>query len=390
MKTAWSRCLLMIALLAFTTIPLSAEDGSITYQGRLDQAGSPFSGNVNLAFRLFDAAEHGDQIGETVERPAWPVSEGLFQVDLDFGNEVYTGQPLFLEVSVNGEALEPRQALRPAPLARFALSGNEGPAGPQGPIGPQGDTGPQGPQGVQGDQGPTGPAGPAGPQGPVGPAGPEGPQGPPGIIEPGSVGFSQLAQPYQAGRIQLEGLGVSGPSFLDEDLPGFVNEGISFSPAFSAPPIVTAGLQMSDPITLASASASVLSATTGSATLQIGLPRVHQQLGVGATFRDSFAIIDGHPAVVGFAGGEIRYRRALDPVGLDWGPIQTIASHSAVNHLVMAQIDGHPAVAWVSGPGAEPGLFYVRAGDPQGGNWPAKLKIEDPPGTSSLRYLSMT
>ncbi|MFG0284456.1 MAG: PCRF domain-containing protein, partial [Phycisphaerales bacterium JB039] len=82
--------------------------------------------------------------------------------------------------------LSPRQRIAPAPVALFALDGNEGPQGdpgpegPEGPIGPAGPIGPQGPKGDPGPQGLQGPAGPRGDVGPIGPVGPAGPQGPVG------------------------------------------------------------------------------------------------------------------------------------------------------------------------------------------------------------------
>jgi len=54
-------------------------------------------------------------------------------------------------VRVEGVALTPRQAVRPSPMALFALAGNEGPTGPEGPQGPQGPQGATGPQGPPGD-----------------------------------------------------------------------------------------------------------------------------------------------------------------------------------------------------------------------------------------------
>ncbi|MCA1779880.1 MAG: hypothetical protein LC637_10990 [Xanthomonadaceae bacterium] len=163
-----------------------AQDTTITYQGQLRQTGQPFTGMADLEFRLFDALSGGSQVGDTQIRPDWPVEDGLFQVELDFGLAAFTDQLRYLEVRVDGSPLNPRQAIRPSPMALFALGGNEGPPGPAGsvgPAGPQGDPGPEGPAGPIGPAGPQGDPGPAGPQGdpgPVGPAGPQGPEGPEG------------------------------------------------------------------------------------------------------------------------------------------------------------------------------------------------------------------
>jgi len=160
-------------LLFALILPLSvgAQETTITYQGQLRQAGEPFTGTANLEFRLWNQLAGGSQVGSSQTRLNWPVEDGLFQVELDFGLAAFTEQVRYLEVRVNGAPLNPRQAIRPSPMALFALGGNEGPAGPQGDPGP---AGPQGPQGT------TGPAGPAGPQGQTGPPGPQGPEGPAG------------------------------------------------------------------------------------------------------------------------------------------------------------------------------------------------------------------
>ena len=171
----------IIGLSAFLLIlalqPAAAQDTTITYQGQLRQSATPFTGMADLEFRLFDALSGGSQIGSMQTRDDWPIEDGLFQVKLDFGLAAFTEQLRYLEVRVDGNPLSPRQAIRPSPMALFALGGNEG---PPGPTGPQGAAGPVGPAGDPGPVGPAGPAGPEGVPGPVGPAGPQGPQGPEG------------------------------------------------------------------------------------------------------------------------------------------------------------------------------------------------------------------
>ncbi len=110
-------------------------DSTITYQGQLKQSGVPFSGTANLEFRLYDALVGGSMIAGPISRPATPVAEGLFQVELDFGLAAFSAQVRYLEVRVSGTPLTPRQAVRPAPMALFALDGNQGPPGPPGPSG---------------------------------------------------------------------------------------------------------------------------------------------------------------------------------------------------------------------------------------------------------------
>lgn len=107
--------LLMLALMA----PAMA-DTTLTYQGRLDQNGQPASGEFSASFRLFSADTGGSQLGATLARTVL-VSQGLFQADLDFGVQPYE-TPLWLEITVDGLTLTPRQRIAAAPFAVRALS----------------------------------------------------------------------------------------------------------------------------------------------------------------------------------------------------------------------------------------------------------------------------
>lgn len=164
--------------LALTQLPTiacaqTAQLPDFTYQGRLQQDGHPANGTYDLGFALYDAATGGNMIGTEQTEPQFPVTDGLFTVDLAFP-AAFDGQQRWLEVKVNGQPLSPRQAISTTPVAQYALSGNPGPTGPQGVPGPAGPTGPTGPAGSQGATGATGPQGPAGPQGPQGATGPRG------------------------------------------------------------------------------------------------------------------------------------------------------------------------------------------------------------------------
>lgn len=111
---------------------------SINYQGQLQQSAEPFTGTANLQFMLYDQESGGTQVGLTVIRDDWPIKDGLFQAELDFGADVFGSDARFLEVRVNGTPMTPRQRIQPAPVAHFALDGNPGPEGPEGPEGPAG------------------------------------------------------------------------------------------------------------------------------------------------------------------------------------------------------------------------------------------------------------
>jgi hypothetical protein len=121
----------MNALLCVVTMgasSLSALAEPFSYQGKLDQAGSPASGAFDLQFALFDAG--GIQIGSTIALDDVQVQEGLFSVELDFGVDAFaggTGQELQISVregaSAGGyTALLPRTPINTVPVAQYALN----------------------------------------------------------------------------------------------------------------------------------------------------------------------------------------------------------------------------------------------------------------------------
>ncbi len=140
MRGLFESKLWLVATLSLLVAPLVAASTTMTYQGQLQDGGGPVSSNVDMSFVLYDAATGGNPVGDAVVVPGVTVSDGLFHVELDFG-DVFDGSPLWLAVTVAGSELSPRQRLGAAPVAAFALAGNEGPPGPEGPEGPQGPEG---------------------------------------------------------------------------------------------------------------------------------------------------------------------------------------------------------------------------------------------------------
>src|SRR6056297_2448085 len=118
------RYLCMILVLAVGTAivskPTLGQSSTFTYQGQLRQSGEPFTGMADLEFRLYDQLTSGTQIGSTQSVPDWPVEDGLFQVELDFGASAFDGSDRFLEVSVDGAPLIPRQKVTATPYALLA------------------------------------------------------------------------------------------------------------------------------------------------------------------------------------------------------------------------------------------------------------------------------
>ena len=114
----------IVGLLAFMA-PSAALAQSITYQGQLTDASGPVNGPVNLQIRMFDAAAAGNQVGNTLNFNALNISDGLFTIPLNFGfNNTLafsSGTARWLEITVNGTTLAPRQELTPAPYALRAM-----------------------------------------------------------------------------------------------------------------------------------------------------------------------------------------------------------------------------------------------------------------------------
>jgi hypothetical protein len=95
---------------------------NFTYQGQLQQNGQPASGDFDLTFALFDAAADGNQQGATTIFSGYPVSGGLFTVSLSYPS-AFTGNQLWLEVTVNGVTMSPRTQVATVPVAQYSLSG---------------------------------------------------------------------------------------------------------------------------------------------------------------------------------------------------------------------------------------------------------------------------
>ena len=124
-----SRILLLVkGLSLFTVITrLHAQGTAFTYQGRLNDGVNPASGKYDLRFIVYDNGAGGSQQGPILTNSATAVSNGLFTVTLDFGNQ-FPGAGRWLEIGVrtNGggtfTALAPRQQLTSAPYAVTAAN----------------------------------------------------------------------------------------------------------------------------------------------------------------------------------------------------------------------------------------------------------------------------
>src|SRR5258706_12147850 len=87
------RAFLVVVLLVTIHSPLSAllgQSTAFTYQGRLNSAADPASGNYDLTFSIWTNSTGPAQIGGTLTNTAAAVSNGLFTVTLDFGAGIFS------------------------------------------------------------------------------------------------------------------------------------------------------------------------------------------------------------------------------------------------------------------------------------------------------------
>ncbi len=121
--------ILIIMAVALMTLPgLLSGAVPITYQGQLKQSGTPVTDNVTMSFQLYDSLTGGTSLAGPQTITDVPVEDGLFQVQLDFGltrlANIFDGSPVYLEISVDGTPLLPRQRITAAPMALSVLGGS--------------------------------------------------------------------------------------------------------------------------------------------------------------------------------------------------------------------------------------------------------------------------
>lgn len=145
---------LLLAVMSATQLQAqsAAAPNLINVQGKLsDAAGAPISGELQITFAIFDEETGGNELWR--EGPlAITLTRGIYNVLLGSTSplppEIFkSGSARFLEITVNGETLAPRQRIT---SAAYTIAGNQGEPGPKGD---KGDPGPQGPQGPKGDKG---------------------------------------------------------------------------------------------------------------------------------------------------------------------------------------------------------------------------------------------
>lgn len=110
---------------------LGQADSTLTYQGRLDRAGEPYSGTADVRFTLWDAQTGGSEVAGTSANTILgaTITDGLLTTPLDFGAGAFGQGARFVQVEVRTPAwdgagteppyttLDPRQAITATPYA---------------------------------------------------------------------------------------------------------------------------------------------------------------------------------------------------------------------------------------------------------------------------------
>jgi hypothetical protein len=120
-----------LLFVAITSVAF-AQGTAFTYQGKLNDSGSPANGQYDFQFKLFDTQTvgTGTQQGSTVAVSNLTVTAGIFSTQLDFGAcaSCFNSAPRFIEIAVKPTGgstfttLGPRQPITANPYAIRSLA----------------------------------------------------------------------------------------------------------------------------------------------------------------------------------------------------------------------------------------------------------------------------
>jgi hypothetical protein len=118
-----------LLLILFAAKSGAAQEGSFSYQGRLTDGGNPANGQYEMQFLLYDTALGGIAISEPITNSNLQVTNGVFSVELGFGELFFTGAARYLEVRIRPAGspdpytiLSPRQPILSVPYAIRSLT----------------------------------------------------------------------------------------------------------------------------------------------------------------------------------------------------------------------------------------------------------------------------
>lgn len=115
-------------LVSAMTYSAVAQTTEFTFQGKLNDSGTPVSSPRDLRFRLWSAETGGSQVGSDVIVTDVAFAAGIFTVRIDFGEAAFTGEPRWIETHVSQPGtgvyitLQPRQSLGSSPYAIKSLN----------------------------------------------------------------------------------------------------------------------------------------------------------------------------------------------------------------------------------------------------------------------------
>jgi hypothetical protein len=117
---------LLCSLLLFHNIALAQSTTAFTYQGRLHDGSTTYTGMAEFQATLWNAASNGITVGSSPPSLVVPVTNGLFVLPLDFGTAPFSaGANRWLQLEVRTtigpfNTLSPRQPLTPTPYSIYA------------------------------------------------------------------------------------------------------------------------------------------------------------------------------------------------------------------------------------------------------------------------------
>ncbi|MEM1330876.1 MAG: hypothetical protein AAGG07_09970 [Planctomycetota bacterium] len=122
MRTLAPLLLLAMTSVLFTSAANAQPVVPVTYQGRLLDGGSPFTGTADLRFALFDRPEDGLLVAGPFEALGVAVADGLLSSEIPLDTSGLEAETYWLEVSVRSgggayQTLTPRQPYNPAALS---------------------------------------------------------------------------------------------------------------------------------------------------------------------------------------------------------------------------------------------------------------------------------
>lgn len=108
------------AVLGLTLAASAQVPGQVSFTARLSDASGPVTGPVDVTFALFAAPAGGEPVWSETQTGVM-AEDGLMHASIGAAEpltaEILNGSPLFLGVTINGDALSPRVGLTSVPYA---------------------------------------------------------------------------------------------------------------------------------------------------------------------------------------------------------------------------------------------------------------------------------